>query len=145
MAWDEWEQLKAEASQGHSAQMQLNQGPTGTSSGGEPTGGDRLKHVTKQWNTAASTADSLRTSTHQGMGRLSEAHAGVPAGTRGLESADTLRTVLTSWEKRLESIRDECGSLGPKLRQAAKSLGETNVKVKSSVDRVEVPDVSKGR
>uniref|UniRef100_A0AAU2V5E4 Uncharacterized protein n=1 Tax=Streptomyces sp. NBC_00003 TaxID=2903608 RepID=A0AAU2V5E4_9ACTN len=27
-----------------------------------------------------------------------------------------LKTVLTSWENRLASVRDECASLAPKLR-----------------------------
>ncbi|MFC5959797.1 hypothetical protein ACFP51_37005 [Streptomyces pratens] len=34
MAWDEWEQLKAQAAERHSARMQLNQYPTGTGTGG---------------------------------------------------------------------------------------------------------------
>ncbi|MEV0495889.1 hypothetical protein [Streptomyces atratus] len=46
MAWDEWEQLKAEAAARHSAQMQLNQLPAeaGTGGGGGQGGkGDELR------------------------------------------------------------------------------------------------------
>ncbi|WP_097876241.1 alpha/beta hydrolase [Streptomyces sp. ms184] len=39
MAWGEWEQLKAEAAQSHSAPMRLNQAPSGASGSGEPTVG----------------------------------------------------------------------------------------------------------
>jgi hypothetical protein len=34
MVWDEWEQLKAQAAERHSAQMQLNQYPADAGGGG---------------------------------------------------------------------------------------------------------------
>ncbi|MBG0853795.1 amino acid ABC transporter permease [Streptomyces spinoverrucosus] len=150
MAWDEWEQLKADAGARGSTQMQLNQlGRADGSGEGPEGGGERLKHSAKPWNDAAQVADELRISTNRVRARLDSTHGsiknkyelehyGVSTGTNGLDSIDVLRSVLTSWEERLEAVRDECETLGPKLRQTARDLGSTDVKVKTDVDSVNV-------
>ncbi|MHC0430063.1 hypothetical protein ACX6XY_07725 [Streptomyces sp. O3] len=121
MSWDEWERLKADAAAG------------------------QLRHSGKPWADAATAARELRASIATGRGDLRQAHGGVTAGTHGLASARALAGVLASWEKRLESVRDECGALAPRLRQAAKDQRETDARVKAGVDAVRVPEASRGR
>ncbi|MFP3987743.1 amino acid ABC transporter permease [Streptomyces sp. E11-3] len=129
MAWDEWEQLKADAVGRQSAR-----------------GGGRLRHSGKPWTNAADVARELRTSMATGRRDLSEAHGvDVAAGAKGLASAGVLKAVLASWEKRLDSVRDECGALVPKLRQAARDQGETDARVKANADAVRVPEGGLGR
>ncbi|WP_156726232.1 amino acid ABC transporter permease [Streptomyces apocyni] len=123
MAWDEWERLKADAAGQKSAR-----------------GTGQLRHSDKPWTDATTVARELRSSMATGRTDLSQAHGDVAAGTTGLASAAALKTVLTSWERRLESVRDECGALAPKLRQAAKEQRGTDAGVKSDVDSVRVPD-----
>ncbi|MDR3082893.1 MAG: hypothetical protein LBV60_18550 [Streptomyces sp.] len=50
-----------------------------------------------------------------------------------------LKTVLTSWEARVDAVKDECGSLAPALRRVAKEQHEQDVGVKSSIDGLHIP------
>ncbi|MGW6597947.1 hypothetical protein [Streptomyces sp. NPDC055036] len=100
-----------------------------------------LKHTGRPWTTAAGVAEDLRTSTATAKSKLSSAHTGVAAGIEGLTSAGVLTSVLTSWEDRLGTVRDECGSLAPKLRQVGKDLGERDTKVRSSLQGIDTPSV----
>ncbi|MFD6339238.1 hypothetical protein [Streptomyces sp. NPDC060131] len=111
------------------------------SSGGSSGAASRsdLEHSDGPWTTAAGVAEALRTSTTTARNRLTSAHTGVTAATEGLASSGVLKSVLTSWEDRLSSVRDECGSLAPKLRQVGKELGERDTKVKSSLREINTP------
>ncbi|MBT2526862.1 amino acid ABC transporter permease [Streptomyces sp. ISL-99] len=143
MAWDEWEQLKAEAAQRQSANMQLNQLPS--SGGGGSGGADRLKHTDKPWTDAAGIAGALRTSTATAKNELHDAHAGIESGTEGLDSVGALKGVLRSWEERLEAVRDECNYLESALRGVVKAQGASDARVKSSIDSVRSPVDEKAR
>ncbi|MFG3004012.1 amino acid ABC transporter permease [Streptomyces calvus] len=146
MAWDEWEQVKAAAAERHTAQMQLNQLPAdqggGTSTGESKTesgGSGTLRHSGGPWTRAAGTAGDLRISTESTNKNLLSGHAGVSKGAEGLASLEVLKSVLTSWERRLEAVRDECESLEPKLRAVAKEMGEREGAIAASVRAVSVP------
>ncbi|MFD9906341.1 amino acid ABC transporter permease [Streptomyces sp. NPDC059063] len=145
MAWDEWEQLKAEAVARQSTQMQLNEAPDGggsTDKGGSGTGS--LKHTRKPWTHAANVADELGTGTRRARAALHSAHGGVESGAEGLASLGALKAVLTSWERRMSAVRNECESLEPKLRRTARELGEVDVKVGAETDAVQVPGTRRG-
>ncbi|MET9506065.1 amino acid ABC transporter permease [Streptomyces sp. NPDC006622] len=152
VAWDEWEQLKAAAVEGHSTRMRLNQLPAdeggsipaGESKPGSHGGSGTLRHSNGPWTHAAGTADDLRTSTESTMKSLHSGHTGVSTGAEGLLSLGALKTVLTSWEKRLEAVRDECESLEPKLRAVAKDMGEYDSAVAAEARAVHVSDGGKG-
>lgn len=153
MAWDEWEQIKAAAAERHSTQMQLNQLPAdpggSTPSGGSKTGmggsSGTLRHSNGPWSRAAGTADDLRISTQSTKNGLQSSHTGVSNGAAGLASLGALKTVLSSWEKRLEAVRDECESLEPKLRVVARDLGEVDGAVAAKSRAVHVSEGSKDR
>ncbi|MEU1502064.1 hypothetical protein [Streptomyces sp. NPDC005732] len=67
------------------------------------------------------------------------------AGPGGLAGLGVLKTVLGSWEKRLEAVRDECDALEPELRAVARDLGEVDRGVAAGVRAVPVPEGSERR
>ncbi|MFJ1575866.1 hypothetical protein [Streptomyces sp. NPDC088182] len=121
-----------------SGPMSLASAGSSGGSGGAASRSD-LEHSDGPWTTAAGVAEALRTSTTTAKSRLTSTHTGVTAATEGLASSGVLKSVLTSWEDRLSSVRDECGSLAPKLRQVGKDLGERDTKVKSSLQGINTP------
>ncbi|MFJ4337951.1 hypothetical protein [Streptomyces sp. NPDC088915] len=121
-------------------------GPIGGGSAGEPStrlasaapeagpggGTGTLKHRGGPWTSASGTADDLRTSTEASRSALGPGHEGVEAGAAGLGSVAALRAVLTSWEDRLRTVRDECDRLSGSLLTVAKEMGETETAVEKS-------------
>ncbi|WP_159043909.1 hypothetical protein [Streptomyces sp. NRRL S-1521] len=85
------------------------------------------------------------TSTAQARTDLRSGHDGVASGSDGLTSVSALKTVLTSWEKRLAAVQDECDSLEPKLHRVAKELGEVDAKVGAKGDAIILPDSRRER
>lgn len=112
---------------------------------GRDGGSGTLRHSSGPWNRAASTADALRVSTRSTTASLRSSHAGVSAGPGGLAGLGVLKTVLGSWEKRLEAVRDECDALEPELRAVARDLGEVDRGVAAGVRAVPVPEGSERR
>ncbi|MEU9776746.1 MULTISPECIES: amino acid ABC transporter permease [Streptomyces] len=144
MAWDEWEQLKESRGASGSTAVQLDGRPAEAGGGAAGEAGG-LRHSAKPWTRAAVTAGHLGTDTGKAKGDLSKGHAGMTAGLTGLASLAELRTVLDSWEKRLDSVRDECRSLEPKLRQVATDLGGVDTATGAKADAVHTPKKSEGR
>ncbi|MFG3238869.1 amino acid ABC transporter permease [Streptomyces sp. NPDC094461] len=146
MAWDEWEQLKADAVQRHTSHVEINglqgEGGSATSTG---TGVGRLKHKGGPWTEAAGTADDLQTVTSTCRVDLRSAHEGMGGGLEGLASLGSLKTVLNSWEERLKAVREECSSLEPKLRQVAVDFREVDAGVGDKAKAVEVPGTRVGQ
>ncbi|MFI1165980.1 amino acid ABC transporter permease [Streptomyces sp. NPDC020801] len=140
MAWEEWEQLKTAAAERHGTRMQLNQVPADIGGSGSGAGGGsgtgRLRHTHGPWTRAATVADDLHTSTVKSKADLRLAHDDMALG--GLASLATIKAVLASWEKRLGAVRDECSTLGPKLRQVAVDMGEVDQAVSTKVGAVHV-------
>ncbi|MFF1958319.1 hypothetical protein ACFVWX_15160 [Streptomyces sp. NPDC058220] len=94
--------------------------------------GGRLKHNGGPWTRAAGAAEALRTDMGQVKGDFGAAHEGLASGTAGLRAGAVLRTVRTSWERRIETAARECGSLAGKLRSVAKDQGEVEAAIRSS-------------
>ncbi|WP_344366614.1 amino acid ABC transporter permease [Streptomyces gobitricini] len=139
MAWDEWDQLKASAAERNSAQMQLNQLPADQGGSGTAADGTGLKHSSAPWNRAAATAHELGVSTDTSKSTLTTGHAGMAGGLAGLASLAELKSVLTSWEKRLKAVGDECNALEPALRQVPKDLGGVDTATGAKADGVKTP------
>lgn len=145
MAWEEWDQIKASAAERHSAQMQLNQRPADQGGGGTRAEGGGLKHSSKPWNRAATTAHDLGISTNASKSALTKGHAGIAGGLEGLASLGELKSVLTSWENRLKAVRDECEALEPKLRQVPKDLTGVDTATGAKADAVQTPKGSEAK
>ncbi|MFJ9885999.1 hypothetical protein ACIQRW_09060 [Streptomyces sp. NPDC091287] len=126
-------------------------GPTGdepamrlASASGEPGAGaggtGRLKYSKGPWTSASGTAGELRTRAETSRSVLGRGHEGVAAGAAGLSSAAALKSVLTSWEERLQAVRDECEQLKGNLLTVAKEMGESETGTKASFKGVHVAD-----
>ncbi|MEL5957530.1 amino acid ABC transporter permease [Streptomyces sp. CLV115] len=147
MAWDEWEQVKAQVAERHTARLQLNSLP-GEGGQADPSGGGgstgTLRHKGGPWTKAAGTADGLQTGTITAKVDLRKAHDGISGGLAGLSSLGALKSVLTSWDERLGRVRAECSSLEPKLRQVAADFAEVDAEVGERTKAVVVPGTRRG-
>lgn len=101
-------------------------------------GAGNLKHNKGPWTSASGTAGDLRTRTETSRSALGRGHAGVEAGAAGLSSVTALKSVLKSWEDRLQGVRDECDQLKGALLTVAKELGEAETTVEKSFKSVRV-------
>ncbi|MDK0522636.1 hypothetical protein [Streptomyces sp. ML-6] len=109
MAWAEWEQLKADAADRGSTQMQLNKaGPAGS---GRKQGDLVVNHTD---------LSAVREEASKLHGRLwKEARVAVPISetaasdltTQGLELGRALQHVADRWDKQLKSLSDACGHI----------------------------------
>ncbi|MGQ7751316.1 amino acid ABC transporter permease [Streptomyces sp. WC2508] len=149
MAWDEWEQVKAQVAERHTARLQLNGlpgegGRADPSGGGGGGGAGTLRHKGGPWTKAAGTADGLQTSTITAKVDLRKAHDCISSGLAGLSSLGSLKSVLTSWDERLGRLREECSSLEPKLRQVAVDFAEVDAEVAERTKAVVVPGTRRG-
>ncbi|WP_405508060.1 hypothetical protein [Streptomyces cyaneofuscatus] len=109
----------------------------GTDGGGAGGGGD-LKHSDGPWMRAAGGAEGLVAHLGPVKAELGRAHQGLTAGAGELSALAELGTVRASWERRIETARDECRSLAGKLRAVTATQSEVNEAVKGSFDRVRV-------
>lgn len=91
-----------------------------------------LEHSHGPWTSASGTAGDLRTSTETSRSALGPGHEGIEAGVAGLSSVAALKSVLTSWEERLQAVRDECEQLKGTLLTVAREMGETDTAIETS-------------
>ncbi|MFI7238857.1 hypothetical protein [Streptomyces cyaneofuscatus] len=113
-------------------------GSGGGAGGGAAVGGGDLKHSDGPWMRAAGGADGLVAHLGPVKAELGRAHQGLTAGAGDLSALAELGTARASWERRIDTARDECRSLAGKLRAVAATQSEVNEAVKGSFDRVTV-------
>ncbi|WP_329419241.1 hypothetical protein OG810_05305 [Streptomyces sp. NBC_01693] len=136
MAWDEWQQIKANVAERHSTDMRLNELPPDAGpSSNSVTGG--VKSSKKAWLTAGEGVGSLRTALGTALRQLEEGQAGL--GT--LESclgATAQREVYSSWKRYLGHVSKRCGSLQSILEQVGHDQLKTDEAVKAEIDVLQV-------
>ncbi|MEU8562102.1 hypothetical protein AB0C45_11510 [Streptomyces cyaneofuscatus] len=110
----------------------------GGDGGGGAGGGGDLKHSDGPWMRAAGGAEGLVAHFGPVKAELGRAHQGLMAGAGELSALAELGTVRASWERRIETARDECRSLAGKLRAVTATQSEVNEAVKGSFDGVRV-------
>ncbi|WP_051836447.1 hypothetical protein [Streptomyces sp. NRRL F-2580] len=115
--------------------MRLASAAPDPGTGGGGTGG--LNHSNGPWTSASGTAGDLRTSTETSRSALGPGHEGVESGAAGFSSVAALKSVLTSWEERLQAVRDECEQLKGTLLTVAKEMGETETAIETSFKGVD--------
>jgi hypothetical protein len=81
-------------------------------------------------------AQALRTATDASLKELKSAHEGVASGTDGFESTAALNAIQETWEKRLTSVRDECGRLQGALAKTGRDFGELDPAVAGKINGV---------
>ncbi|MFG3406916.1 hypothetical protein [Streptomyces sp. NPDC048142] len=132
---ERWQELFGPTVDGPEMRLASASDDSGAGAGG--TG--NLKYSKGPWTSASGTAGDLRTRAETSRSVLGRGHEGVEAGAAGLSSVTALKGVLTSWEERLQAVRDECEQLKGTLRTVAKEMGETETAVKTSLKGVHVP------
>ncbi|MFG2335287.1 hypothetical protein [Streptomyces yangpuensis] len=132
---ERWQELFGPADDGPAMRLASAAPDPGTGGGGGGTG--NLQHTKGPWTSASGTAGDLRTNTETSRSALGPGHEGVEAGAAGLSSVAALKSVLTSWEERLQSVRDECEQLKGTLLKVAKEMGETDAAVDASFKGVD--------
>ncbi|MFH9135179.1 hypothetical protein [Streptomyces sp. NPDC017524] len=132
---ERWQELFGPTDGGPALRLASASSDAGAGSGG--TG--KLKYTKGPWTSASGTAGDLRTRAETSRSVLGRGHEGVAAGLAGLSSVAALKSVLTSWEERLQAVRDECEQLKGNLLTVAKEMGESETGVKSSFAGVQVP------
>lgn len=125
MAWDEWEQLKSEAAERHSTQMQLNQADPGDGGRGLGVTGEAgvLKVSEKDLAAVGSKAHDL----YDRLWR--EARIAVPTSdtaasglkSQGFALGGALQHVSTRWDEQLKSLLDACAHISNHLRFTKKT------------------------
>ncbi|MFF3768830.1 hypothetical protein [Streptomyces sp. NPDC002232] len=127
---ERWQQLFGPADGGGAVGGLASAGTGGGASG-------RLRHSRGPWTSASGTAGDLRTSAETSRSALGPGHEGIEAAAAGLTSVAVLRSVRTSWEERLQALRDECEQLDGTLLTVAKEMGETETAVERSFKDVD--------
>ncbi|WP_371625071.1 hypothetical protein OG245_21250 [Streptomyces sp. NBC_01116] len=132
---ERWQELFGPAGDGHAMRL----ASASNDAGAGPGGTGRLTYSKGPWTSASGTAGDLRTRAGTSRSVLGRGHEGVEAGAAGLRSVAALKSVLTSWEERLQAVRDECEQLKGNLLTVAKEMGESETGTKSSFEGVQVP------
>ncbi|MBL1107259.1 hypothetical protein JK361_22080 [Streptomyces sp. 5-8] len=116
MAWQEWEQLKAQAADRQSPQMRLNQLADQGGGGGSPQGDLVVGH--KDLEAVGTAAHDLFNdfTTYSGHARVaSEAAAGGLKG-EGFALGAALEHVAERWTEQSKSLLDACAHISNHLR-----------------------------
>lgn len=136
MAWDEWEQSKADVADRQPVAMRLNQAPAEPGTGPSAvTGG--LKSSKKAWATAGDGVGSLRQSVSGALTKLEDGQAGLGA-TTGCLSAAAQKDLYDSWKKYAESVSERCGSLQSILQQVGRDVLTTDEAVNGEMHKLNV-------
>ncbi|MGW0537500.1 hypothetical protein [Streptomyces sp. NPDC003032] len=146
MAWDEWEQLKANAADRHPTQLQLNQAPTDRGSADpSPSGADGwdsggstgLKSSRAAWSKAGEGVGSLRENISKALAKLEDGQKGLGQGPQCL-SAAAQQSVHDSWERYVKDVSRRCGSLQKLLEQMGRHQQKTDEAVEAGISKLSV-------
>ncbi|MEU2221856.1 hypothetical protein [Streptomyces sp. NPDC018347] len=129
MAWDEWEQLKADVATRGSTGMRLNHVPP--DAGGDSPG--RLKSDKKVWTKAGEDTRGLQDDIGKALGKLDAGQAGL-GETSGCQSAAAQKELYDSWKKYAEDVKGRCGELGGVMERAGHDLAKSDGDVKAELD-----------
>lgn len=144
MAWEEWEQLKAQAAERQSTQMQLNQvepgmgGPPGAAPGSY---GDLRVHqadLAKIGEHAFDLFDRLSS-----KGRVAVPSSQQAAGDltrQGFALGGGLQHVAERWEEQLNSLRDACAHISNHMRVTKKLHQGDEQHIGRQLSRIDVLD-----
>ncbi|NJP51548.1 hypothetical protein HCJ93_16100 [Streptomyces sp. SBST2-5] len=148
MAWDEWEQLKAQAADGTPAQLRLNQLPAEGGGGGKPdlvarqddlgaVGHDAFVlhgDLVKKVDIAGAGMNSDHAgSTHQAATELSGS---------GFTMGDELMTTLSVWESQVKAVRQACAHISNHLDYSKKLHANDDARIAAVIaqrDGTELP------
>lgn len=132
MAWEEWEQLKAEVAERHAAQMQLNQVPL------DPGGGTGTLVSNKAaWSQAGQDVGSFREDISKALGKLSDGQEGLGTDA-GCQTAGAQKEVYDSWARYVKSVSRRCEKLAGVLKKTGTDQLKTDEAVMVEIGNLKV-------
>ncbi|WP_236245206.1 hypothetical protein [Streptomyces sp. CC210A] len=136
MAWDEWEQLKADVAERKSTPMQLNQHPADPGDGAPAgVGSEDLKSSKRAWVKAGEDTKRLDEPIGTALRKLEDGQAGL-GETAGSQGAAAQKELYDSWSKYVKDVRTRCKSLGGLLQSSGHDLSKTDESLKSELDAI---------
>ncbi|MFE7277468.1 hypothetical protein [Streptomyces sp. NPDC057623] len=116
MAWEEWEQLKAAATERHSTQMQLNQLPVDPGGGGGTQGDLVVGHADLEAVGKAAHALFEDFTTYSGHARVASTAAAGGLKGEGFALGAALAHVTERWSEQSKTLLDACAHISNHLR-----------------------------
>ncbi|MGW2080416.1 hypothetical protein ACWCOW_26330 [Streptomyces sp. NPDC001939] len=116
MAWDEWEQLKAQSADRQSAKMQLNQLPAEGGGGGGSSDADLVVHddqLGKLGNMAYDLREKFRVDSD--FARPSTFTASVDLFNDGLDMGSALLELHDAWNTQTQTLKEACAHISNHL------------------------------
>lgn len=123
MAWDEWEQLKAEAA----ANSGGGPSPDGVASGD-------VTSRRKVWATAGERLKRLDEPIGKALTRLGDSQTGLDVS--GVRSAAAQRALYDSWKSYVGQVSKRCGDLGVLLENAGHTLSKSDEQLRGELERI---------
>lgn len=131
MAWEEWEQLKADAAERQAGQMRLNQLPVGP---GGRVGQDLVVHdnvLGKLGNMAYDLRERFRVDSDHA--RQATFDASVELGNDGLDTGSALTELHDAWNSKAKVLKDACAHISNGLDFARSQHAKDEDKVATSI------------
>ncbi|MET8830820.1 hypothetical protein ABZX40_35270 [Streptomyces sp. NPDC004610] len=135
MAWEEWEQLKAVATERHTTQMRLNQLPAdqgSAGSGGSGGGVLRLRSDKAAWTKAGEDVRSLREDLDKTWAKMESCQTGLGKESGCLASA-AQQDVYESWKRYVRDVGGVCDGLAGVLEKAGNDQLRTDEAIKGEI------------
>ncbi|MFD5041324.1 hypothetical protein ACIOG7_21825 [Streptomyces sp. NPDC087894] len=128
MAWDEWEQLKAEITERRTVQMRLNQ------VGEDPGGGlGGVQSSKASWTQAGEGVGKLSGNVQQVLSALKQEQTGNAVNTDVLSGA-AQKDVYQSWSDYLTRVRNRCGALQGLLEKTGNDQFKNDDAIRAAFD-----------
>ncbi|MEU3577750.1 hypothetical protein AB0H24_15230 [Streptomyces globisporus] len=131
MAWDEWEQIKADVAAKGPASMQLNQAPSEGVTSGD------LKSNRKTWVRVGEGVTDLKGGVGKALTKLADGQTGL-GDTTGSVSAAAQKELYDSWKKYVSDVRGRCEALGGLLQKAGHDLSKTDEEALADLEKLQV-------
>ncbi|MFB7294937.1 hypothetical protein [Streptomyces rubiginosohelvolus] len=131
MAWDEWEQIKADVAANGPAGMQLNQAPSEGRTSGD------LKSNRKTWVRVGEGVTGLKGGVGKALTKLADGQTGLGDTTRSV-SAAAQKELYDSWKKYVSDVRGRCEALGGLLQKAGHDLSKTDEEALADLEKLQV-------
>lgn len=138
MAWDEWEQLKAEAVERNTTQMRLNQLPAdrgGSGSGGSGGVAGKLRSDKAAWTKAGESVGSLREDLGKAWAKVELGQTGLGKGP-GFLTAVVQQDVYDSWKRYAKNVSEVCDGLADVLEKTGNDQLRTDEAIKSEIAKL---------
>ncbi|MEU6087795.1 hypothetical protein ABZ865_13425 [Streptomyces sp. NPDC047085] len=140
VAWDEWEQLKADAVARGSTHMRLNQLPADLGGASGASGGavsGRLKSEKRVWVKVGEAVKGLKGDVGKALKKLEDGQSGL-GDTSGCQSAAAQKELCDSWKKYVGDVSDRCGELGGLLERSGHDLHMLDSDVRAELDKIKL-------